>query len=397
LLFWKIAFRGLFRHARRNLLTGASISLGLVGVCLLGGYIMRMERYLAAQSVYLALNGHVIVYAQNGVDRYLEDPEKYSFSASEQAVLLNFARADPRVARAFPMLKTSGLVYNGCSSVPFMASAIAPADIAWARTQPAVEAWVPELTHLSRGVGFWAADPGLPPVNISDRLAAILSKDKVAGDAATHAVKGVLDCSTLAGKEAARADPAVQLVGMAFPGGMALADATIVGHVNTGMAFQDDTALLMPLSLAQQAYGTEKASSISIFLKSERDLPAFLHDFKAQIVAKGIGAEAHAFSDEEISPFYVGGMQFNWVMLALFLLLVCSVVGISISNSLYISLMERKSELGTLRSIGFRQIEISRLLVLESFLLVLFAIRYSAWHGIGGGRGGNSERRECTF
>lgn len=67
----KIAFRNLFRNARRNLLTGSSIALGLMGVCLLGGYILRMERYLAAQSIYLTHNGHIVVYAKDGLDRFL--------------------------------------------------------------------------------------------------------------------------------------------------------------------------------------------------------------------------------------------------------------------------------------------------------------------------------------
>jgi putative ABC transport system permease protein len=373
LLFWKIAFRSLFRNGRRNLLTGASIALGLVGVCLLGGYILRMERYLAAQSVYIALNGHVVVYAKDGLDHHLEKPDRYSLSAADQQTIMDFARADARVARTFPVLKATGLVNNGCTSFPFTALAAAPEDVSWARVQKPVQEWVQELAQIRRGQGYWTADLKQQPVNISGKLALILHKNTVAGEPTAKPTTGVLDCNKPEDREAARIDPGVQLVGQGFGGGMALSDGLLVGHSDTGMAFQDDTALMLPLGMAQQMYGTDKATALAIYLKREGDIRPFLRDLNAFLRQKGVAADPYPFYEEAISAFYVGGMQFNWVMLTLFLLLVCSVVGISISNSLYISLMERRSELGTLRSIGFRQEEISRLLLLESLFLLIFS------------------------
>ncbi|RZA08748.1 MAG: FtsX-like permease family protein [Proteobacteria bacterium] len=370
-LFWRIAFRNLFRNGRRNLLTGTSITLGLVGIGLLGGYLLRMERYLAAQSVYLNLNGHVIAYAKGGLDRHLSDPIRYGLDPSAQATLTTFGQ-DPRVALASPLLKTTGLLSNGCVSFPFSAQAVPPASVAWAREQAPVQDYLAELAQVTRGRGFWQAGPGA--VNLSPRLAGILGKERVMGERGSGEKAGVYDCALAADREALRQDPSVQLVGQAFGGGLALADGAIAGWVSSGMAFQDDTALFLSLADAQAAYQTDYITAETFYLKDERSIPGFVRDLKAHLAEKNLAADVYPFYAEEISPFYVGGMQFNWVMLYLFLALVCSVVAISISNSLYISLIERRAELGTLLALGFPRRAILRLLLLEHALLVGFSL-----------------------
>jgi len=366
-IFWRIAFRNLFRNGRRNLLTGSSIALGLVGICLLGGYILRMERYLATQSVYLNLNGHIVVYAEGGLDRHLADPQKYTLSPIQVAAVTSFR--DERIERIAPLLRAGGLVHNGCLSFPYSALAALPADIAWARQTPNVNQYVRELALVNRGRGFWesAADS----INVSPRLAQILGKEKVAGEEGAQALESIGDCSR--DKQKMAQDPSLQLLGSAFPGGIALADATLAGLVSSGMAFQDDTALLMPFPMAQMMYGTDRVTSLALFLHNENDIPAVMGALNAHLEKTGVKADLYPFYDENISAFYVGGMQFNWVMLYLFLLLVCSVVGISISNSLYISLLERKAEFGTLRSLGFNQRAVGTLLLMESFFLLIFS------------------------
>ena len=371
--FWRIAFRNLFRNGRRNLLTGTSITLGLVGISLLGGYLLRMERYLAAQSVYLNLNGHVIAYAKGGLDRHLADPVRYSLSSEAQAALEKFGQ-DPRVEKVSPLLKATGLLSNGCVSFPYSALAAPPATVAWARAQKPVQDYLSELVRVQKGRGFWELAEAENPVNISPRLAGILGKERVNGETGAAGRDGIYDCALPQDRTALRQDPSVQLVGQGFGGGLALADGTIAGWVSSGMAFQDDTALLLPYGAAQSAYQTDLATAETFYLKDEADIPGFVHDLDRFLAREKIEADVYPFSSEKISAFYVGGMQFNWVMLYLFLALVCSVVAISISNSLYISLVERRSELGTLLAVGFPRRAILRLLLLEHALLVGFSL-----------------------
>ncbi len=371
-LFWQIAFRNLFRNGRRNLLTGASIAFGFIGISLLGGYILRMERYLAVQSVFLAGNGHVIVYAKNGLAKHVAEPNKHSLSPKDVEVLRNFAN-DPRVEFTAVSLKAGGLIYNGCQSYPFIASAMEPKALIWERSRPEIAEFVPELGKPTHGNAFWELDPKEQPVMISPRLSMILDKQKVFGEPEAVPAPGIPNCALKESRLALRNDPSVQLIGAAFEGGVALSDATVSGHVSTGMAFEDDTAVLMPYAMAQTMYQTDKTTAFSYFLKDESKIAHFHRDLEAYIHTQGLDFDVYPFYDERISAFYVGGMQFNYVMLCLFVVFVCTVVGISISNSLYISLLERKSELGTLRSLGFRQEQIRLLIVMENCILLVFS------------------------
>jgi len=360
-LLLRISFRNLFRNRRRSLLTGFSLGTGLVGVLLLGAYILRMERYFATQSIYLNYQGHVIVYAKDGLERHLAEPKRFSFSPSEIQNLEEIAK-DPRVVRHAGILRVAGLIHNGCNSFPFSALATDPEVFSWARNSEGVKNHVPELALVKRGKGYWEIEDS---INISPRLAMILQKEAVHEEGLNFAE--IPNCSLAQDKEKLKQDPNVQLLGNSFYGGMALADASIAGHISTGMAFQDDTALFFSAPFAQRIYDTTSYTAYAYFLRSEADIPSFL-----QTLEKLPELDSYAFSDERISPFYVGGMQFNWIMLYLFLGLVCSVVGISISNSLYISMMERRFEFGTLRSIGFSSSTITKLILWEnSFLAIL--------------------------
>lgn len=362
-LLLRISFRNLFRNGRRSLLTGFSLATGLAGVLLLGAYILRMERYLAVQSIYLNYQGHVIVYAKNGLEKHLSEPQKYSFTAQDLQLLQEIG-ANEKVEIHSGLLRVAGLVHNGCNSFPYSALAADPKVFAWARNNPRVKSFVPELAKVSKGRGFWEIEGEF--INISPRLAMILQKEALEGEGSSF--EGIPDCTKAKDKESIKKDPSVQLLGNSFSGGMALADASISGLLSTGMAYQDDTALFLPTSLAQRMYDTGSYTAYIYFLKSEKDIPAFLSLVKQKIPH----LDSYAFSEEAVSPFYVGGMQFNWIMLYLFLGLVCSVVGISISNSLYISMMERRFEFGTLRSIGFPGLTITKLMLWEnSFLSVL--------------------------
>lgn len=351
------------------MLTGTSITFGLVGVSLLGAYILRIERYLAMQSIYLALNGHVIVYADGGLDHSISKPGKYSLDPAAQKFLTE-AGQDARVAKVSPLLKANGLLHNGCLSFPFAATAAPAETVAWARSQSDVARYVPELAKVEKGLGYWEAPASENPFTISPRLALIMGKEKIKGEKGAHENSNVYDCSKPADRLALRSDPSVQLIGAGFEGGMALSDGVISGLASSGMAFQDDTALQMGYAQAQAAYQTDRATAITYYLKKEGDIRSFIRDLNKKIKAAGLKFDVYPFSSEKISAFYVGGMEFNWVMLYLFLALVCTVVAISISNSLYISLMERKAEFGTLLSLGFRKSQIVYLIIMEhSFLL----------------------------
>src|SRR5438105_4097120 len=87
-LLWRIAWRNLLRHRKRNLTTALAIALGFAGVTVLGGYMIRMENYLSVQAIYLGHAGHLSIYSPKGLERALADPQHADLSASDQKTIL---------------------------------------------------------------------------------------------------------------------------------------------------------------------------------------------------------------------------------------------------------------------------------------------------------------------
>ncbi|MEQ1878984.1 MAG: FtsX-like permease family protein, partial [Bdellovibrionia bacterium] len=152
-----------------------------------------------------------------------------------------------------------------------------------------------------------------------------------------------------------------------FYGGVAALDAEIAGHVTTGLTLKDETALLMPFESAQQFFQTDMATSLSVYLKDGGQTRSFIARLRSKL--EGRGFDVYRYDNADVSQFYVGAMNFVYVMVGFFIVLVCGVVILSIVNALNISLLERKTEIATLRAIGYRPLTITEIFVRENLLL----------------------------
>ncbi len=375
---WVMAWRNLRLHRRRSLITGGAITFGFTGVLLLGGYMLRMEDYLSTRGIYLSHVGHLSIYKKDGLDRHLTDPENYNLSQQDQENIINTVKSLSRpVALVARYLRGQGLVTNGCNSYPFFLTAVDPQAEAWVRTHHQTRKWTPELLRLKRGFGFWQEAQGTDHILVAYRLAKLLHKDLVAGDPGediSTADTLITDCAKPETKELINSNAGVQLLGSSFAGGLAAAEARIGGHFSTGMALADDSAIMAPLELAQQFYRTDQVTWISIFLNEGDPVVARAREIERLFQKNGWSYEVYTYRSARVNPYYVGAMNFVYVMMILFLVLVCGVVALSILNSLQISLMERKVELGTLRAIGFRPRMVVSLFVRETILLSLISL-----------------------
>lgn len=369
--FWKIAWRNLFRHGRRSLTTLLAVSFGFTGVVLLGGYMLRMDRYLATQGIYLNHTGHLSVYKKKGLDRALIDPSKHSLSPADQLAVTTAAHGlSQKVAFIGKVIVGQGLVTNGCQSFPFLATGVEPETEQRVRQHPAVQTLIPELVQLVRGHGFWK--PGAPDdtIIVTHALATLLNKPMLAGDPAENlAAMDVLttDCSNQIQKAQLAGHSGVQLLGTTFEGGLAAADARIAGHYSTGLSLSDDSGLMMPLAAAQRFFATDNVTSMAIYLGPGGLTPFAYRELRAALPADQF--DVYPYFSEAVNPFYVGAMSFVYVMNLFFLILVCGVVVLSVVNALQITLIERRSEIGTLRAVGFRPRDVIALFLREIALL----------------------------
>ena len=378
MIFWQMAWRNLVLHRRRSIITGIAIALGFTAVVLLGGYMMRMENYLKTQGVYLSHVGHISIYKKNGLQKHLNDPDIYSLSIEDQENILGVLRAQKNSPEFVTRnLHGQGLITNGCRSYPFFMTAVEPQAEAWARSHPEPKKWTPDLLGLVKGSGFWNPSSSPDHIVVAYRLAKLLHKSVISGDTGENTAAAdqiFTDCSSKESWDSLQSHSGVQLVGSSFSGGLAAADARISGHYTTGMAMSDDGSILVPLTLAQNFFGTDKVTWISVFLRGNESASLAAKRLRKAFEKNGWQYDVYTYGDAEVNPFYVGAMNFVYVMMAFFLVLVCGVVALSILNSLQISLLERKTELGTLRAVGFRQNIVAHLFVREVVLLTTVSL-----------------------
>jgi putative ABC transport system permease protein len=378
MIFWSMAWRNLILHRRRSMITGTAIAFGFCGVVLLGGYMMRMENYLKTHGIYLSHVGHIAIYKKDGLEKYLTDPELYNLSLEDQQNIERTAREmkhPPEMIARY--LRGQGLITNGCRSYPFFMTATEPQAEVWTRTHPLTRYWTPELLVLKRGHGYWEPAVTQDSIVVAYRLARLLQKPFVVGDAgenATTADSIITNCDDPAAWEKIRQNASVQLIGNGFNGGIAAADARVSAQYSTGLALTDDSSILVPLKFGQDFFGTDRVTWMSLYLKDAGSTSHFASQLRKVFAKNGWKYDVYTYRDESVNPFYIGAMNFVYVMMIFFVVLVCGVVALSILNSLQISLLERKVELGTLRAVGFKQRAVTSLFVREVFLLAIVSV-----------------------
>lgn len=342
----RLAVRNLRRNRRRSLVTGLGVLSGYVGLVLLAGYVARTERYLMVNTVYVNHTGHVAIYREGGLDRYLSKPRAYLISAEERgaidAVLAGFA---DRIEFASPYLLTNGLVQAGEKSQPFQAKGITKDADARVRAHSLVRRWTPELVSPDQDLFAGGTDEADAPV------------------ALTGVVDDKLDHPS-----------SVQLLGSTIDGGFNAIEAPVAFTFSTGLALTESTGLKGSYGSFAKLLETDGATYVGVFLKSDLQARATAGALNRAFREKGLPFEAFSFFDERIGLFYTGTMNFLYAMSTFFLILVSGVVVLTVTNAVSMSILERVREIGTLRAIGFRQRDIARLLSLECFVLCVFSL-----------------------
>jgi putative ABC transport system permease protein len=374
---WKLALRGLGRNRRRSLATGAAIALGYAGLVLLGGYILSVNEYLRTVAIYIQHSGHLSIYKKDGLELHRVRPGRYSLSAEDQATLAAVLAAELDVELSVPYLLGTGMVGNGCKSVPFTARGVEPELERRVRTHPAVLATAPELARPLRGTEL-ASHPELEhPLVLSTGLARLLGKTRVLDEVTglePGAAQLIRDCESPDAARRIAADASVQLSGSGDSGGFSAMDGDMVSVISTGMTTTEDSTVVTSLKALQELYVTDRVTYVAVYLKDSPRIAARAAELESKLRAKGLEVSVHAFNDPAVNPFYMGTVGFLTVMAGFMALVVFTVVALSILNSMTLGIIERTREIGTLRSLGFTRGQMLGLFVREGVVLTALGV-----------------------
>lgn len=318
-----IAARNLTRNPRRTLTALLTIAAGAICLILADGFIQWIFWAMREGTIQSQL-GHIQVIRPGYLSAGVADP--YAYLLPENSSERRAIESMPGINVVAPRLAVTGLISHGETTVAFVAEGV----------DPLKEEVLSKALRIVEGR------------NLADAAA----KEVVLGRGLARSL------------DIGPGETVVLLVNTAG-GGINAVEAKVAGlFVSVNQAY-DDSALRMPLGLAQSLLRVNSAHVWLVLLNETEQTDNYLLQFRAR------------FNKLEFMPWYEQAdfynktvVLFSQQMEVLRLIIGCIIV-LSISNMLVMNVLERTGEIGTLLAIGFKRKKILRMFAIEGFLLGL--------------------------
>lgn len=359
--FMRLAYRGLVRNFKRTMITAVAVIIGFVGLVLFGGYVSRVDSALKTQTLYLNMNGHLIV-RKKGSENYWVSPKKYIIDKKSLDILKEQIGQNLENFEFFnEKLKVAGQIINGDKNFPVF---IEGNDVAAEEKSR----WHQEFKdHF---LGFF------------DYLPQHLKKgpDSKYGISITPSLSRQLGVIVRDEKDSVNFE--AQLVGLDFESNLNAIEVVASRIHQSSSEFMRAFSVESDINQARLLANVDGASELNIFLKKDQNLAKAQRTVQ-EIVDKAFPDlyEVKRFDTEDISPEYIGHVGLMKVMLGFFIALIGGTVTLSVLNVLTMSIYERSAEIGTLLSIGFKRSQVQSLFVAEAFILGAIGILCGAFVG----------------
>ncbi|HOW51545.1 MAG TPA: ABC transporter permease [bacterium] len=327
-LFFKLAWRNLFRNKRRTLLAGLMIGLGLAAMITTDAItIGTIDNMIASATRSFLGEGQV---HRDGFRKTLE----VELTIADGPALFEKMKNDPLIRQASPRTASFGMVTSPANVQSVMLYGI----------DPTYERDLSQIDDLLVS-GDYLAAADEPKILIGDKLADLL--------------------------EVGLGDKVVVTVAQAHTGELSQELFRVGGIFRFGSRQMDGGMAFIPLKRAQEMLKLEGGLHEIAFL---------FHDkLKSEDTALPLWTELSAGGNEALS--WTGlvselAMMRSMTDFSLFLvgIILFGLVSFGIVNTLFMSLYERMFEFGVMRAIGTRPRQAAQLMVMEAGGLALIAI-----------------------
>lgn len=318
-----LALRNILRQRRRSGIALAAIGFGVVALVLAAGFIEWIFWAMREDTVRSRL-GHLQVSRPGYQDAGRADP--FAYLLPEQSEALTTLERAPGVRAVAPRLSFSGLVSRGESTLSFIGEGVDPAKEAF----------------FSRGVIVTAGEP--------------LSADDPAG---------IVLGAGLATSLGVGVGDTVVLLANTPSGGINAVEARVRGLFSTITKAYDDSALRVPIAMAQELLRT-RGAHVWVVLLDRTELTAPILDRLRQ---------EPSLSGYEIVPWTALADFYNKTVVlfsrqvGVVRLIIAVIIVLSITNTMMMSVLERTGEIGTSMALGTRRRRVLRLFLAEGALL----------------------------
>lgn len=341
-MFWtqlKLAIRNVFRNKRRTSITLASIVIGGIAIILVGGYIEYSFWGLREMAIRSEL-GHIQIYKDGFMKNGQVEPQKYLLDSVQiQSIKTELSKND-HVKTFSQRLSIVGLVSDGNKNLFFMGQGI----------EPERESEISSTLKIVDGTDLFDDD----------------SYKVLVG-------KGLADNLKLSvGNQ-------LTLLVSTFYGGINAMDFEIAGIISNGIKEFDDKIIRLKLNEAQELLGTDKVERVIALLNKTEETDMAYNLLDKSLAPQGIELRKW----DNMADYYQKVKTVYQNIFAFLKTIILIVIVLSIMNTMMMSVMERVSEIGTLRSLGTSRSGILLLFINEGLVLGVVGGVFAIILGIG--------------
>ncbi len=324
--FLKLAWRNIFRNYRRSLITSFTIIVGVSALIFIWGYVDGINEQMIENSTRY-LSGHLQIH-QKG---YHEERALYlalEYTDDIRTMLLK----EPHLESIAPRLEDKALISRGDKSMGIIVVGIDPEEEA-------------KITTLSLTVkkGKYLASGDKDAILLGDKTAKILN---------------------------ASINDEVVLITQASDGSIGAGRYRVKGVFDTGIDMIDGAYVFLPINTAQELYVLPgRVTALAARLDSRQASSEVSARLGVQL-----GPSYEVLGWKELLPSVVASAELHEVVAYIILIVVFLVVGVGITNTILMAVMERTREFGVMMALGTKRGQIILIVLYEAMLLGLFGL-----------------------
>lgn len=375
-----LALRNLLRNRRRSISTLLALGIGSVAVLLFGGYSANIK--YSMQTAYVRTGGHLQIQHR---DFYLYgsgNPGSYGIADHEKLIK---AIADDPVLKTMVVVATPTLQFGGVAgnysagvSQTVIGNGLVAADVNRMRAWNEFDIPLSPRPLILEGAAIDAAIVGIGLARVLQLCEPLAvahcpkpeSEKSPAGAALPDDIAALVKSETPLTVKREKAT--IELLASNVGGAPNVTALTVLQAEGQGFKGFDDVAVILQFAQAQKlVFGRSapKASAIMVQLQRGNQVPAVTQRLETLLASIAPNQRLVVMDFETLNPFYVQTLQLFDAIFGFIFLLIGSIVLFTVSNTMNTAVIERTTEIGTLRAIGLRRAGIRRMFVTEGLLL----------------------------